>query len=557
MVTFTLVDGQGTLSGGAATTVLTRTVTVNPVDDAPTAVNDAEALTADITRTITVLTNDSDVDGPALSVAAVNGVALAVGASTTLASGAVVTRNADGTLGYNPNGAFDFLISPSTAIDLGAVNFEANDSFTYTLTGGGTATVTVTVTGVDGTGDQLRGDGGNNSITGTNGVDFFNLSQGGNDTVTGGNGNDAFLFGAAFTAADTVDGGTGSNDQIGLQGNYSGGNALTLGASTISNVEVIAVLPGFSYSITTVDANIAAGQNLTFFGTGLGAGDNFTVDASAETNGTVTIYGGLGTDNFTGGAGNDGFFFGPGRFNPGTDRVNGGAGTNDQVALDGSYTATISATQFQNIEVLALLRGVTGDLASYNLTLADDLVGAGQTFTVFGLPVETGFTLNASAETNGNVNVFGGSGNDTIETGSGNDRIFGGGGADTLFGRSGADTFVYDAVSQSTGANYDRITAFLSGTDRFDFNFTVTGVDATVGSGALSTASFDANLAAIIGAGQLAANHAVLLQADGGDLAGQTFLVVDANGIAGYQAGADYVLRLDSPPASLTVADFI
>ena len=408
-----------------------------------------------------------------------------------------------------------------------------------------------------GTANQNQsGNSGNNQFTGGSGSDTFDLSQGGNDTANGGDGNDSFFFGATFDASDNVDGGTGTNDQIGLQGNYVGG--LTLGANSTRNIEVLAALPGagFSYNITSVDANVAAGQELVIFGGNLGADNNLTFDGRAETDGNFRVYGGLGVDTIRTGAGNDGIYFGPGKFGA-TDFVDAGAGTNDQVALDGNYTATISGAQLQNVEVLALLRGVVGDLGTYNITLTDDLIGAGQTFTVFGLAVDTGFTLNASAETNGNVTVFGGGGNETITTGSGADRIFGGGGADSLNGGAGADTFVYDGVSQSTGVNYDRIAGFVSGVDKIDFNFTVTGIGATVSTGALSTASFDANLASVIGAGQLAANNAVLFQADGGDLAGLTFLVVDANGVAGYQAGSDYVIQLTTPPASLVTGDFI
>ncbi|MBY0282514.1 MAG: hypothetical protein K2W81_00970 [Sphingomonas sp.] len=390
----------------------------------------------------------------------------------------------------------------------------------------------------------LRGNAGNNSIVGGGGNDYLDASQGGDDVLNGGAGNDAFYFGAAFNANDSVDGGTGNNDQIGLQGDYSGG--LTLGVNSTRNVDVLAVLPGFSYSITTIDANVAAGQELVIYAGNLAVGNNFTFNGSAETNGTFRVYGGSGVDNITTGAGNDGIYFGPGKF-AASDFINAGAGTNDQVGLDGNYVVTISGTQLQNVEVLALLRGITGDLGTYDITLADNLIVVGQTFTVFGLAVETGFTLNASAETDGNVRVFGGSGNETITTGAGNDWIFGGGGADVLYGGLGADTFVYDAVIQSTGVNYDRITGFVSGVDKFDFGGLVTGVDASVGTGALSTASFDANLGVAIGAGQLAANHAVLFQADAGDLAGKTFLVVDANGIAGYQAGRDYVIQVDLP----------
>ena len=177
--------------------------------------------------------------------------------------------------------------------------------------------------------DILNGGAGNDTINGTPLDDFFNLSQGGNDTVTGGAGNDAFMFGAAFTAFDSVDGGPGTNDQVGLQGDYSGG--LTLGASSLVNVEVLAVLPGFSYNITSIDANVATGQELSVFGGNLLAGNNFTFNGSAETNGRFRMFGGLGTDSFTGGAQEDGFYFGPGKWGAG-DSVTGGGGFQDRLS---------------------------------------------------------------------------------------------------------------------------------------------------------------------------------------------------------------------------------
>ena len=41
----------------------------------------------------------------------------------------------------------------------------------------------------------------------------------------------------------------------------------------------------------------------------------------------------------------------------------------------------------------------------------------------------------------------------------------------------------------------------------------------------------------------LAANHAVLFTPDGGTRAGHIFMIVDQNGAAGYQAGADLVIE--------------
>ena len=78
--------------------------------------------------------------------------------------------------------------------------------------------------------------------------------------------------------------------------------------------------------------------------------------------------------------------------------------------------------------------------------------------------------------------------------------------------------------------------------DRID---TVGGVRALsqAGSGTLSTASFDADLAAGL-AGILGAGQAALFSASSGTLAGHVFAVIDANGVAGYQAGEDLVIEL-------------
>ncbi len=403
---------------------------------------------------------------------------------------------------------------------------------------------------------SLQGNFDNNTITAGGGDDTFNLSQGGNDTANGGAGNDAFFFGNALTAADTVNGGEGANDQIGLQGNYTGANALTLGTNTISGIELIGLMAGAgnSYSITTVNANVAAGGVLTLFGTNLKAGNNFTFDGSAETDGQFRVYGGAGTDVVTGGGGNDGFWFGPGRFDPTVDRVNGGGGTNDQLALDGDYTITLNGTTVQGIETITLMAGPAGDRNDFDITVANSLIGAGQQLTIWAVPVVTAIRIDASAELDGSVRVFGGHAGDSIYGSAGDDRLFGGDGGDFLYGGAGNDTYVYDAVSQSTGINCDGI-QLLAG-DKIDFNFTVGGIAATVTTGAL-TGDFDADLTAAIGAGQLGVGEAALFRPDAGVYAGNSFLIVDANGVAGYQAGQDYVIQLIGNPATLPPDPFV
>jgi Ca2+-binding RTX toxin-like protein len=553
--TFQVQDNGGTANGGADTdpTVHTLTIDVNNVDDAPVAVADSASTDENTLITFAVLTNDTDVDGGIKTVAVIDGVSVVAGDSVTLASGAIVTLNADGTLSYDPNGSFGYLITAATAAATGAVNTSATDSFDYALNGGLSATVTVTVNGLTSIGDRLNGDDGNNIITGTTGIDYFDLSQGGIDSVSGGNGNDAFFFGAAMTGADHIDGGAGVNDQIGLQGDYTGGNALFLGPNTITGVEVISVLPGYSYVITSDDGNAGAGQTLTIYGTTLGAGDALTFDGSAETDGKFMVYGGLGTDIITTGAGNDGIYFGRGgRFDPLTDHVNGGGGTNDQLALDGSYIVTISGANVVNVEVLSLLDGTPAIHAEYDVTLANDWTAAGQTHTVYGVTVRDGFIVDGSAESDGHLIVYGGKGDDTITTGAGNDKISGGPGADTLNGGLGADIFLYSAVSNSIGTSHDKIVGFDPTVDRIDLptGISVTGIDAALNTGNVSAGSFDADLTAALGA--LGAHHAITFTASGGDLSGHIFEVVDTNGIAGYQAGQDMVIELQSPGGAIT-----
>ncbi|MBX9797725.1 MAG: M10 family metallopeptidase C-terminal domain-containing protein [Sphingomonas sp.] len=239
------------------------------------------------------------------------------------------------------------------------------------------------------------------------------------------------------------------------------------------------------------------------------------------------------------------------------DIVDGGAGNNDQLGLSGNYTGMLSGANIRNIEVIVLFPGIAGDLASYNLTLADDLTAAGTTKTVWALNVETALTINGAAETDGRLVYFGGRAGDTLIGGAGNDWIYGGRGADQLTGGAGADTFVYNEAAESSGTTYDTITDFLSGIDKIDLPGVVSGIGATVATGALSTASFDADLAGLLGGTQLGANTALLFRPDAGTLAGNTFLVVDGNGVAGYQAGEDFVFMLANNPATIATTDFI
>ena len=114
---FTYQAGDGTSLSNAATV----TLTINPVNDAPTAADDAYAIYPNGTLTIDapgVLGNDTDVEGDPLTVA-------------------VVSDPGNGTLTLNPDGSF--LYTP-------IIGFVGTDSFTYVANDGAADSNVATVT---------------------------------------------------------------------------------------------------------------------------------------------------------------------------------------------------------------------------------------------------------------------------------------------------------------------------------------------------------------------------------------------------------------------------
>ena len=82
-------------------------------------------------------------------------------------------------------------------------------------------------------------------------------------------------------------------------------------------------------------------------------------------------------------------------------------------------------------------------------------------------------------------------------------------------------------------------------------------IDPAVHAGSLSTATFDSDLTAAIGASHLSADAAILFSPSAGTLAGNTFLIADENGVAGYQAGKDFVFNVTGAKGTLTAGHFI
>ncbi len=216
------------------------------------------------------------------------------------------------------------------------------------------------------------------------------------------------------------------------------------------------------------------------------------------------------------------------------DKVDGGAGY-DRLVLASDYSAglTLNPGTLSNIEELTLRKGF-----DYDFTLSDANVGAGQVMTVSArdLGASDSFVFDGSQETDGSFKLLGG--------GAASTNFTGGSKADLVVAGAGIDTIAYTDANQSTSLNYDTVKGFDFATDLLDVAGAVTSV-ATVSSGRLGIVNFDADLATAMN-GVLDAHTAALFTPTTFALKGATFLVVDQNGLAGYQSGDDLVLRLNN-----------
>ena len=417
------------------------------------------------------------------------------------------------------------------------------------------------------------------------------VSNAGHVEITGSSYETVIDLGSSFNSGDRIVG-NGLLTWVEIAGDYSAGMKLT--SNIVSNVQLH--LDSGTYNFTTDDSLVGAGQQFSV--TSQNHNAHVTFDGSAETDGGFAFYGlngvmvgGGGADNFdyctgtmtsgtgdvtigdsqgvfhleqsgkvtaTLGTGNETFYMGA-SFDA-ADSIAGGP-YQDTVILDGNYSSkfVLSATNLTNVEVLQLTAG-----HSYNFTTNDANVAKGATMTVDGsaLGVHDRLTLDGGAEKDGNFILLGGLGRDKLIAGTGSDTLNGGGSADILNGgTNGNDNFVYAKPSDSTGLHYDTIIGFDVTRDVFTVANHVGGVDAIIATGALNNSSamvFNHDLAAAADAAHLLANHAVVFEPDSGTLAGDIFLVIDQNGVAGYQAGHDLVIEISgsSNIASIGVDNF-
>ncbi len=500
-LTYTPANGDrdgDTLSLGAydgdETTTQTVAITLEnagPVagDDAYAADDDAATITGNI---ITGPGADSDANNDTLTVTEVNGQSANVGSIITLASGAELTVNSDGSFTFNLNGAYESLPE----------GFQAVETITYTVEdgfgGSDTATLDFTINGtqagddvgtltgadevfyggvgndtLDGAGghdtlyggdgnDDLTGSAGNDILYGDDGDDFLGGGGGddeayggaGNDTLRGAVGNDRLIGQAGDDLIygddgdDFLGGGNGNDLIYGGNGNDtiqgSGGDDRLIGQN---GSDTLYGADGNDYIRGSADNDILNGDagddelrgdggDDQLFG---GNGNDFLFGGTGNddlqgADGDDQLYGFVGDDQILGGLGND--FVGAGS---GNDLVHGEDGNDEIHGADGNDMLFGDAGDdfIEGNDGDDIVGGGTGNDMLFGDAGADDLQGG-----------------------EGDDLLGGGSGNDTLQGGDGNDDLRGGGGDDVLAGQAGDDLI--------TGA---------SGVDTFVFAFGEPGSD--------------------------------------------------------------------------------
>jgi Ca2+-binding RTX toxin-like protein len=434
-------------------------------------------------------------------------------------------------------------------------------SDTITGAGGGD-----TLEGLAG-GDLLNGEDGDDTVIGGGGLDTL-LGGAGDDliiggangnSIDGGDGDDSITSGARADSIlggagnDHISGGNGDNTIDGGDGNdtiFSGkGDDVITDLSGVVNITdtggdntFIFGDQGVTFTYLLGNTHITSGSGDDVLTTGGGSDNIRTGDGANVVNagdGANVVIAGAGADQITTGGGAD-FIKAYG----GADIVNAGDGANTVLGMDGSDSLTGGAGA-------DYMDGGRGN---------DTLVGGDGNNSLYGEEGNDVLIAGAGADSllgqYGRDRLFGGDGRDFISGGAAADTITGGLGADTLVGDAGNDRFVYHGVAESNGAAYDDLADFNVRMDALDLDVTVSAIGHTR-SGDLALASFDLDLQHLLRGERLPVGQAVVVKASG-ELAGHVYLVVDANGLAGYQTGQDYVFELD-PTASthFTTADFI
>jgi Ca2+-binding RTX toxin-like protein len=300
--------------------------------------------------------------------------------------------------------------------------------------------------------DKLTGDSFNNALRGAAGNDTLDGAAG-NDTLEGGTGNDTAKGGAGvdtfvFRTGDGSDviSDLAAGESINIYG-YTSAQSVTQSGNNV--IVTFATGNQITISNSTV-STVNSALHFMDAGGGGGGGTNGTAgnDTLNGTSGNDTLNGLGGNDVLNGNAGNDILDGGTGN-----DTMKGGTG-NDTYYVD-SASDVVTELSAQGTDLVhasvSYTLGANVEKGALDGSAAISLTGNGLANTLTG--------------NSGDNFLYGVGGSDTLSGGAGNDTLRGGLGADILTGGAGADKFQFEK-----GGGNDRITDFVSGTDKIDLH---------------------------------------------------------------------------------------
>lgn len=351
--------------------------------------------------------------------------------------------------------------------------------------------------------DILEGDAGNDTLDGGAGDDTIEGGDGsdtisgdaGDDYIEGGSGDDVLDGGANV---DTLDGGAGNDTLMAGSGadvfiGGDGEDVFDIGNSLVSafafNVNLLDGTGSYGITFSDIEHVIGGAGDDTLIGD---ASNNVLIGAT----GNDELDGGIGNDTLRGGDGNDDLTGGAG-----DDLLEGGADADTIVIQDGFGTDTIiggdtftTGANYDTIDLSAVTNpvsvlfdgpgsgtitdSITGDTITFSgieqliLTDGNDTVDAtlddGYTYvqtldgddSVLGSAGDDVYDDEIFGPNGqGNDTFIGADGNDEIWAGTDDDSVTGGLGSDSLFGQSGNDTIDggADADTLQGGIGHDSV----------------------------------------------------------------------------------------------------
>ena len=363
------------------------------------------------------------------------------------------------------------------------------------------------------------------------------------DELNGGSGNDTFNPGLGFS--DEANGGEG-NDTLILD--YSIGDTGEFMQFELTKSNLTGISGSAGRTVTGASSWL---DSIVFSGI-----DRFNVTGTRNNDRITTwigddlIIGGKGNDTLDGGAGSDTYRY---QLGDGDDIINDSVFQNDG-SID---RLVLSGTGFIAANIIINRVGTTDDLKITFKNTLGSIVLKNQLSENYSYGIET-LTLGDNTIWNesqiwGAYLTLGADSNDTLLGTSDNDLIVGGKGDDVMTGRLGADRFLFDSNRAFALADLgvDRITDFLTGTDKIVLDKTTFTALTSAAGGPIASTEFATINDAVNGATSAGASAGrVVFNRANGDL------FYNANGsMSGFGTGGRFAAL--SGVNALTASDLL